>query len=1223
MKKSLSVLLSLLMVVSCMTCLFTMPASAVEAPLADSSAEALPENILANVEGTTLFLADGKTIVAGEYYQLDLTVTTDDTSAKFFPAFNTVENAAVTIKDIVGVRYNEPGAVVTAYNYVQNAVTSDANAAVNAAGTYTYTYVFAAATADVNNIVLPNAVVNANLFALKGTDWDNFYHVSGQIVRYMVKEGDNVFQRFYGYRAVGVTAAGATQYNISAKLGGDYYGLMFKGGNNYVTSLNLRVPTGAANYLTTSSNYKHMPHYNYYEIAPQEYETVYTALRDELVAAGKYTETTEGRIFGQESYRFHYATSRGSSGTYLDGGKGQVLFNDSYNSYAKFWTNGTGWFYMRRTPVDGNTNSRISFLDYYNDGVKVDTTINNIYSGDGNSAAGRRYGEVDAMRQTGVWFNANYTIKAPNARTLQESAAAFYNYNATQGSSVRLAYKNGEWVFDSTKNTIVVPNAQNAYVAFNIDYIRSGFTYDFDGINVTTNDTPVAPAVKGKDSNGVLRDIHANDNTTSVKVDSVDVFNNEIKLSFSYDANHEAYGDFVGWYMDGTCLSTEMNATLPYDTYDASKVYAVVEYENYLGSVGGFESYTVNNTNLVLPNKEVTATNGTDTKTLYVHDGAPTGDKWGVFTNCFWTKYDGYYVPDGYTCDDPYTTEQGAFANRGQSVFVQTAPWNNVAAQYGNNYAKLNSATSQVVKAIEGLTPGKQYVVSFYTYVPTTGNGVGGVAVGNNVVDIYNGTARANTRGSKVYTYAHVSNKDNKTNSPDGWRKLVMYFTPDQETAYLSITFGSSSACVDSFLCQEVKEDTLPTSWNFEDGVVNPLGFNNDSERFEQAALTNGANGVVSVVDTANTDPAKLGNKYFTLTAGTSYNNYASANFYYNGTDRYVLSFDMKMINFASVAGSKLEMLMAKSNGTAHAITSYTSSNAAVSYAGQTATRYGEDGKAFRRGVNPSSNSSHFMFSTVALEDSSIGFSDLYGGDLWNEWAHWEIEIDPSKDNGYEGFITFGWHMNTNAQGAILGLDNIKVEKYSTADINAANDNFKGTYAYNIRKKVSSTTPQGLRFKSSIDLDVVDGLGEGSKIVEYGTLAATKTAYINTAALNEMLLRANAKDMAKDGNAIAGVAYNRDKGTDIRYSIDEETNVVTYTGVLIGMSVSQFDTDFVVRGYVIIEDAKGMRTVVYGDIQTLNMYQAAAAVVVNPNSPEDAEAAQEVIDQWNEYKGIE
>lgn len=53
------------------------------------------------------------------------------------------------------------------------------------------------------------------------------------------------------------------------------------------------------------------------------------------------------------------------------------------------------------------------------------------------------------------------------------------------------------------------------------------------------------------------------------------------------------------------------------------------------------------------------------------------------------------------------------------------------------------------------------------------------------------------------------------------------------------------------------------------------------------------------------------------------------------------------------------------------------------------------------------------------------------------------------------------------------------------------------------------------------------------------------------------------------------------------------------------------------RGYVIIEDAKGMRTVVYGDIITMNMYQAADYVVKNSTVQADIDAAQKVIDAYN------
>ena len=726
---------------------------------------------------------------------------------------------------------------------------------------------------------------------------------------------------------------------------------------------------------------------------------------------------------------------------------------------------------------------------------------------------------------------------------------------------------------------------------------------------------PVAPTtVKGKFSDGSERDIHANDDTTSVSVESFDALANEVKLSFSYDTTHEAYGDTVEWYKGDELVATGLTATVPYNTYNADDYRVVVEYENYLGAAGSFESYTTAGTYLTLETTTVNI-NGTDYK---YHNGEPTGEMWGFYNRNAENK-----VP-ALDPNYPNISTNGAFASNGQSVAVHIANVSNsgniVKAYHGKNMLRLNSAISTAVKAIEGLTPGKTYYVSLMLAAPS-GTGVSCADVANNKLDTYYGSTTSNSSGHKILSFNRPEGKYTSTDGYCDWYKAVVYFKAENTTEYLKLCFSSSQSYVDNIVCKEVTDEFLGNEWDFEDGVVTPDGFATSVEKSTMGNLTSGANGTIAVKDTTDSDPAKLGNKYFELTAGTSSANYATANFYYNGTDRYILSFDMKMINFATATGSKLEMFLAKSNGTGHVTTSYTTANAAIAPDGQIVNRYWENGSAFFQSVNASS-SSHYMFVTSAT-DSGVGFDELRGGKIWNEWAHWEIEIDPSKDNDYEGFISFGWHLNTSPVGAVLGIDNIKIERVSTDELNIAKDNFNSTYAFNIRSS-SSGYKQGLRFKSSIDLDIVDNFGAGSKIVEYGTLAATKQAYDNGAALGKKLLRENAKDIAtKKSYAIAGVAYNRNTGTDIRYSIDNETNVVTFTGVIVGMNISQFTDDFVVRGYVVVETADGIRTVVYGDIQTLNMYQAAAAVVANPLNDADKAAAQEVIDQWNAYKGIE
>ena len=1223
MKKTLSVLLSLLMVLGCMTCLFSMPASAVEATSAETTVESLPENLLFVVEGTELTFKEGKEIKAGEYYQLDVTVTTEDTTAKFYPAFNTSEDAAVVLNNIVGVRYKAatPGKVDTAYNYTAEAATDAANAIANAADTYTYTYVFSAATADIAKIVFPTTVASANLFALTDTDWDNFYWNGNKVVRYMVEENGNVFQRMYAYRAVGATNYGGGDYEISAKLDGDYYGITFKAGNSYITDYNLRVPTGAANYSDTSSNNKVMPHIAYYETEEYDYLEDYTAIRDAMVEAEKYTEPTdhENSVFGLEEYRFKQA-SKTNETYYLE--NGQVLYCDEYNSYAKFWTNGTGWYYMRRIPADSQTSSRLSFLYYYKGDAKVATSNQNIYSGDGNSAVGRRYGEVAEMRQTNVWFKGNYTLNTPAAKTIEENAANFISYNANMGKQARLSYQNGEWVVTDTYNTIVAPHTADAKVALAIDYLQAGFVYDFDGIEIYSKvDAP--STVKGLDSNNQLKNIPSNDNTTQITFVSTSLVNDTVTVKFDYDATREAYGKFVGWYKGDELVSTSATLTVPYSTYNAADYVAVVEYENLLGKVGGFEAMN-SGAELQLDDKTiaVTSDDGLSTKNYDVHTGLPTGDRWGFYKADSAT----HKLASGYSYSDanPFLTENGSFGGAGQKAIVFASRMNGglsgdtvnyVYPHSGNKMVRFTSASAGAVKAIEGLTPGKSYYVSFYaTTVADSANAVDYAHIGNNVVDIAN-ALQNNTRGTKVYTTVTNAGKYTKTAAgTEGdkdiytadWKKSTLYFTAENATEYLHLYFVNSHVYVDDFVCKELNAVNSASEWNFEDGNVAPFGFTTS----EMNTASNQA-AVPSVEDAADQNYAALGNKYFKFSASNHrWNNRANFNFYYDGASKYTVSFDMKVFKYADYVATqdmKLEMYLAKLDD-GYSTTTYGEATALAPYKGVELTRYWQDGSAYEKVINPNI-SGQFMFHTQAntTGGSDITFGDTNGGAIWDEWQHFEIEIDPAATD-YVGAAEFA--INLTGLGFEIGLDNVKINNYSLADIEAANDATNGTYAFNIRA-AGEGVEQGLRFKSSIDLDVLDACGEGSKVVEYGTLVMD-AAMLN----NYKLTRAVAMDKAKAGVAYVGVAYNRANGTDVKYALDDETNLLTYTGVITGIPTAKYGTAWAVRGYVIIEDANGNQTIVYDDIYTISLITAATYIVNESADANDIAAAQTVLDTY-------
>ena len=155
-----------------------------------------------------------------------------------------------------------------------------------------------------------------------------------------------------------------------------------------------------------------------------------------------------------------------------------------------------------------------------------------------------------------------------------------------------------------------------------------------------------------------------------------------------------------------------------------------------------------------------------------------------------------------------------------------------------------------------------------------------------------------------------------------------------------------------------------------------------------------------------------------------------------------------------------------------------------------------------------------------------------------------------------------------DAAGWQVGIDNIKVEMVSNANLETADDITTGTYAFNIRSQ-SEDKGQGLRFKSSISFNKIN-LDEGAKIVEYGTLV--------TAAANIASLKLENVDNTK---VLAGVAYNADEKKDIRYSFDNDTGELVYTGVITGITPQNYDEELAVCGYTVVKTVSGARFVIY------------------------------------------
>lgn len=1230
MKKTLSVLLSLLMVLGSVTAMFTMPVSAATTESTESTVENLPENILKTVSGKAITLKDGITLKVGEYYQLDVTVTTTNTTEKFYPTFKHFYTYAVIPSNIVGVRYKEstPGAVETAYNYSgRKEITAD-NAVTNANGTYKYTYIFSPSE-EVASIAFTGDVTNANLFALKGTDWDNFFWQGYQTVRYMVKEGDNVFQRFYGYRAVGDTTVGATSYSVSSKIGGDYYNLYYEGGNTYKTKYNFRMPNGSP------TSVKYAPSIDVYETQLFDYTSAYKAVRTEMnflnsdICKENFkTEInfpdktifgmTADKYIGVKEYKLTYDVNTGkyASNKYYDATTGQVLYANLYNGYSSGAWMTTNYF-GRRIPTTGK---KVSYLYYTTQDGSTIPASTSTFSSD-SSMVGRGYfsdSSSTLKNHIGNWLNAEYSITASGAQTLKEGYEALAKTNNTYQSVYMLnrvlntQTNEYEWKYNllrgnnnSLNGARLAPAEQNANVALAFSYIYTGVVYDFDNINPVINID--LPKVQGKDSNGNLKDIHANDNTTEIEVVKVNLGADEIKLNFKYDDSREAYGDFIGWYKGSELISTSKTVTLPYSTYKANNYTAVVEYENYLGNVGGFEACE-DGKKLVPELETITFGEGDSAETRTQYSQAPTGQYWGQYE---WGAT--FRLPSGYEYDAnvaEFIGEYGALSSPTDSkgIFAKTSFNKNgiTAMPYsGKKMGYMNSGVYVAVKAIENLTPGKSYTVSFYTaYCRTDTQGLAAAAVCDTPLDFYcyyNWTLGdgKNREVQQILGYKFTNGKlAVPTGSSAVWEKVTLYFTATDETEYLFFRTPNSQTVVDDFVCKEFNEvNNTENSWDFENDDADAL-YNRSHYNY----------GIASKYETVSnrTGDSKFGSSYLKVTANSKDDNGVSVNFNYNGKDRYVLSFDMKVNSYAAYVEeqeNKIEIFASKMANMGYNVTDCTEDNALN--VNTTLTRTWQSGKTYNKVLSASEIGGLYTFKT---QGENLKFSTEDGAAIWNGWQHFEMEINPTDDS-YSGAATLG--ITAVGAGWEIHLDNIKVEKYSADDIAEIKDATNGTYAYNIRSQ-SAEGGQGLRFKSSIDLDVLDNFGTGSKVVEYGTLVADSSKLGDA-----NLTRAAAIDKAMNGFIHVGVAYNRADGTNVQYSLDTATNVLTYTGVLTGFAKEQYNTVWSVRSYVVVENANGVKTVVYGDVCTISLVTAAQNIINTSSNADDIAAAQEVIDALN------
>lgn len=1277
MKKTLSIILSLLMVLSTVTCMFTMPVSAEEA--ATTVVETLPVNdfitntgkktitpesawvkgdytfnkaVALNIRGWNKKTDEQGNVTgqndsyidSGIVHQMtfDVTVSEDvNAGVKLFPAFISTASPQY-LSGFVGVRndVNVPNRVFTAYNVsavdggkAGETGTSAANAAELEAGkTYTYTYIFNTSSPYISTILIIADGLTAGsveigevkIFPAKETIAGNF-QMTTKLIPFAVEQDGNVFARLYGYRAVGVNGINGNTTIASAKVGSDLYSFMIKGGNTYNFEFDFRMSAygSAGNELDFDDLNAWSPTFDFYETGALDYTEEYAAIKD----------ASDGTSFK------------------IDEGKDKTTEQRTYNGpnygYSYFYANSGSKTYNRRVGATAG-------IEFTKNGTVLYSNTEN-GSGQGRSAKGKVCNKG--------WMDAKYTLNAMGAQTIQEAAVAGAARSSSNNQNMRYTYDSAtdSMVYNSAYNNLYVPAEQDVTCAFGLDNLYDSVVYDFDNFTLKS-EVPVEAEYYDEVSFQSIA------NTSHNATIYTDVLEN--KTYASIDLFESDTLVFEGWKdAEDNVVSMEAEFEVP-EGVDTEGLRPVFTSKNILEYAGGFEDYEAN-TNLEADFVEVTAgdanyPNYTGGTFRYYTSVPPTGDEWtgwdsntklshlkdsdsGVTTaqiisdieeaggiinskgSTSFTYFNGF--PTVVEGNQNATTYADAGQKYGKGSVV-------VAPYSGDKMLRLQASTRTGFRALEGLEAGKTYTLRFYAYNPYAYYFLKNVYVTDypavpsddeeSITQLaglslpYDAVTEDIHAADGSVEKANKSIQKAKAEYVGKWFEVELTFTANSDVAYLGLTnqhsdFTSGYTYIDELtlveydcsgnhryddfndldcnVCGEAR--TFPSSWDFENGSTENITVRGNSE--------------IKVVDAVD-QPEKIGDKYLQYTSA-SFDGMVF-NFVYEQGYKYRISYDFKIFEYGT--GSV-------ANGIDHIITPYDdglygapsggNGTALAPYNENIVTRYKEDGTVIEKATcfSDAKNGNNFYGTKSHKDEAGNTVYDkemaayLGGSEVWDNWQHFEIEIGNAGD--YEGLAEYG--IRPNDAGWVVGVDNFKVEKIATSIIGEAEAATDGTNSFAIRARTAEKK-QGLRFKSTINLDKLN-LADGAKIVEYGTLAMKKS----DADQGYFLRREVATDRTAKGKVVAGVAYNAENGTDVRYALDGST--LTYTGVLTGIGVKNYDVDFLVCGYAIVETADGQQITVYDSQVTMSVYDAAQQIIAESADADDVAVAKTVVETYDAY----
>ncbi|MBQ3088357.1 MAG: hypothetical protein IJC36_01855 [Clostridia bacterium] len=469
---------------------------------------------------------------------------------------------------------------------------------------------------------------------------------------------------------------------------------------------------------------------------------------------------------------------------------------------------------------------------------------------------------------------------------------------------------------------------------------------------------------------------------------------------------------------------------------------------------------------------------------------------------------------------------------------------------------------------LDTLAPNSEYTLTF-KYKSNAAIDVVGItdAANVNLANVNDKFSSTIVEGGNIVYYADVP----KVIDGATWNDATVKFVTGDATTYYLYFEGNSAANPEATGGITISDMNLSkVTGAFE---ANKVEYDFENGSIGAISTTSGAD-IPSVVE-------ENGNKYLKFTRT---NDGITVPFWYNGENKYVVSFDMKVLSYPDEI---LEM---------HFRTCADDNN--MQYSEGNIFTYRNDAYNV---VTKDLNGKLLTFDTGLNYNENPQFEGskhVFDSSLGTDWRRYEITIDPEYTY-YTGLANFGF--NSNSAGWSIALDNIKVTAIDNDFENTAIDKFSSTKLAAIRQRTIDSK-QGIRVKSTIDTSLLTAGDDGFKIVEYGTLAINSAKLAGAELTYDML--------NSDYNAKVGVAYSAADGKNEVFS--NENGVVTFTGVLTGLK--DYTTEYSVRGYMIAESADGEQFVLYeNSTKSLSVYDVVYAILSDGVENDDDIVANQIV----------